>query len=302
MWIHRPSPFVFEKIPYRVHLHGICDTQEGSRSTHLGLVDARIQEICEDPYSAVIIPGDIEDEDRPSTRERRRSAFADRLEVPARDAEKHIAWLDRAIIPRYLKLAKNTKYGILGILAGHHWTQLSPAMNSVQYICRELERKSGRPVPYLGQMSAYVVLTFQMKGPRGAGRQALSKVVHVQHGEGGGQTKASTLNKLERTQRGFAADAYIRAHDCQIVGAKYAQLYPKAGDGEPTILSKNIAVLNLGSATMGYELSRGEPSYVEAKMMSPTAMGWGTMKFRVRRAHTFEDPSHNLICDIKVEI
>lgn len=298
MWIENVKPFVMDKVPFKFNLHGICDTQEGSKSTHLGIVDYRIKEICADPEAGVIIPGDIEDEDRPSTRVIREAAFAGRGEVKWRDAEKHMAWLDKAIIPRYAKL-NQTKYGILGILAGHHWTQLTPSLNSVEYICREIAKKTGRPCPYLGQMSAYLILTF-----RGQGNNSVRKVVHVQHGEGGG-TKAGSLNKIQKTMQGFEADAFIRAHDCQIVAAKYSQIYPKTqstATSVPQILSRNIAALNLGSATVGYELSQGDPSYVEAKMLQPTAMGWGELQFTVRRAHVWEDPLYNLIADIKVRI
>ncbi len=31
-------------------------------------------------------------------------------------------------------------------------------------------------------------------------------------------------------------------------------------------------------------------------------MGWGTIKFIVRKARQWEDPSANLTCDMKIEI
>lgn len=261
-----------------------------------------MEEICDDPNdSGVIIPGDIEDEDRPSTRAIRKAAFAERGEVIARDAEKHMAYLDKFVIPLLLPLQK-TKFGIMGVLAGHHWTQISPVLNSVQYICQEIGRLSKRKVPYLGEMSAFMDLRFKCQHDG----HGLRKVVHVQHGEGGGQTKSASLNKLDRTTQGFIADAYIRAHDCQIVASKFDQLYPKeqaVGDeSEPTILARHIAVLNLGSATRGYEVGKGSPSYVEAKMMRPSALGWGTLNFKLRKARSYEDPARNLKCEIGVTI
>lgn len=267
----------------------------------MDMVKMRVDEICKDPVdSGVIIPGDIEDEDRPSTRAIRKGAFAGREEVIYRDAEKHMAYLDKLVIPILLPLQK-TRFGIMGVLAGHHWTQLSPVLNSVQYICQELKRLSGRTVPYLGEMSAFMDLRFKC-----ANSVSLRRVVHVQHGEGGGQTKSASLNKLDRTSQGFIADAYIRAHDCQIVASKFDQLYPKElKDGEnvdPVLLAKHIAVLNLGSATRGYEIAKGPPSYIESKMMRPTAMGWGTLKFKIRKAWTWEDPQRNAKIEIKVEI
>ncbi len=227
----------FSRFPYEMHLHGLCDVQEGSRSTLTDMVEYWIEQILADPCdSAVIIPGDLEDEDRPSTRARRAAAFADRPEVPERDADKHMAWLDKMVIPRYVRLHQGTKFGIIGVLAGHHWTQLTPAMNSVQYICLQVQKQTGKPVRYWGEMSAFLTLHFRQKLASGFGTRGVMKVGHIQHGEGGGQTKGSSLAKMDRTAQGFYADFYIRGHDCQIVAAKYAQLRPKDFAGSRTLM------------------------------------------------------------------
>lgn len=290
----------FSKTPYQFNLHGLCDLQLGSESTSLSVIRSRIREICEDPVDCgIIIPGDIEDEDRPSTRILRKAAFAERPEVAYRDAQKHRTWLDHEVIPLLLPLQK-TKFGIMGILAGHHWTILSPVLNSVQYICQELTRLSGKKVNYMGEMSCFMDLRFHSQNGHN-----LRKVVHVQHGEGGGQTKSASLNKLDRTTQGFIADCYIRAHDCQIVASKFSQLYPKElrnPKAEPEMMARTISVLNLGAATRGYEMSKKSPSYVESGMMRPTEMGWGTLQFKLRRAWTWEDADRNLKAEIKVEI
>lgn len=266
----------------------------------MSMIRTRIKEIIDDPCdSGIIIPGDIEDEDRPSTRVIRKQAFAEREEVIYRDAQKHMAWLDKDIIPLLLPLQK-TKLGIMGILGGHHWTQLSPVLNSVQYICNELTRLSNRRVPYLGEMPAFMDLRF-----RGEGGRSIRKVGHIQHGEGGGQTKSASLNKLDRTAQGFEADFFIRAHDCQIVASKNQILYPKElkqASEQPEMLSKELVLLNLGAATRGYEMNRAHPSYIESKMMRPVALGWGTIKFKIRKALTWEDPDRNIKIEMKVEI
>jgi len=293
-----PSP------SYQFHLHGFSDLQIGSASSSPKIIRHRIEEICDDPVdSGVVILGDIEDEDRPSTRALRKSVFAGREEVIYRDADKHIAWLDKEIIPLLLPLQK-TKYGIMGVLAGHHWTQISPVLNSVQYICAQIGQISKRPVPYLGEMSAFMDIRFRLAKTAGPTGKGLRRVVHLQHGEGGGQTKSASLLKLDRTSQGFIADAYIRAHDCQIVAAKFDQLYPKEvhTGSEPDLLAKTIALLNLGSATRGYDFNKNPPSYIEAKMMRPTTMGWGHLEFHVRKARIYEDPNQNYRIDIRVTI
>jgi len=289
----------FQSQPYEFHLHGLCDLQIGNETTSLSTINHRINKILADPCdSGIIIPGDIEDEDRPSTRRIRRSAFADRSEVWYRDAQKHMAWLDKEVIPLLLPLQK-TKYGIMGIIAGHHWTQLSNVLNSVEYMCMELTRLSKKEVPYLGQMSSYMDLRFQT--PSGS----LQKMIHVEHGQGGGTTEASTVNKLLRTAKGSDADAFIRAHDCQVIAWKSPRMSPKRlkdPSQQPDMLSRTIPFLNLGSATRGYVMSRGEPSYVENAGLSPKTMGWGTMKFEIRKAFADEDSHRNLKCDIWIEI
>lgn len=285
--------------PYKMHLHGLSDLQMGSEDSSLRIIKQRVQEICEDPIdSGVVILGDIEDEDRPTTRERRKSAFADRPEVLERDAEKHIAWIDKFVIPELLPLQK-TKYGIMGVVAGHHWTKLTSDLNSVQYICNRLKELSKRDVPYLGEMSSFMDLRFHNKNGK-----SIRSVGHIQHGDGGGQTKGSTLAKLDRTSQGFIADWYMRAHDCQLVATKTDQLYPKQvqAGSEPDIMSRTIAFLNLGSATQGYNPSKTKTSYVEHGMMRPTTMGWGSLEISIRTAWVHEDPNSSLRTDYRITI
>lgn len=304
MW-HESYRIPFKSTPYEFHLHGFCDTQLGNDSTSIQTIRNRIREIIEDPYdSGIIIPGDIEDEDRPSTRSIRRAAFAEREEVIYRDAQKHMAWLDKEVIPLLLPLQK-TKYGIMGILAGHHWTQLSPVLNSVQYICQELTRLSGKKVPYMGIMSAFLDLTFYRDNGKDV-KQSIYLSGHIQHGEGGGQTKASALTKLDRAAQGFYADFYWRAHDTQLIATKTDQIRPqvkiKTINDEPHMLHRTIPYINCGAATRGYLMDKNHLSYIEDKMMRPTTLGWPTQKFKIRKAYKEEDPNQNLICEMKVEI
>jgi hypothetical protein len=233
---------------------------------------------------------------------------AERGEVVERDAMKHIAWLERKVIPLLMRLHKGTKYGIMGGVAGHHFTQLTeytdadgkkqPAINSVQYIYRRLAELSGKPCVYLGEMVSFIDLVFVHQRKQAGRGTSTRQVGLLQHGEGSG-----AANKLTRTAKGFEADFYIRGHDCKLIGTKEDQLYAKCtrDGGEPMILSRTKAMLNLGSATLGYEMTKGKPSYIEEKMMLPSTMGWGTLKFRVRLAKVPEDPNHNPRVDIKVE-
>lgn len=292
---------IADKYPYEFHIHGLSDLQLGSESCSVKFVKQKIEEILDDPVpSGVVILGDIEDEDRPSTRAIRHQAFAGRDEVVGRDAVKHMAWLDREVLPIILPLQK-TKFGIMGILAGHHWTQITPVLNSVQYICNNITAMSNRKVVYLGEMSAFMDLRISHRTGSG---QHFRRVIHVQHGEGGGQTKSASLLKLDRTSQGFIADAYIRAHDCQIVAAKTDQLFPQEVQRgkEPHLLSKTISFLNLGSATRGYDFNKNRPSYIESSMMRPTTMGWGYLSFLIHKSRKHEDPNQSYRIDSKITI
>ncbi len=300
------------KVPFNFALEFKGDWQLGSRSTCEWKIDDDIEETLERAKtmdSGILLLGDIEDEDRPSTRELRKKVGAERAEVVERDAEKHVRYIDSDIMPKLIKLHEGTKYGIMGGVAGHHWTFLPGGVevggkrvySSVEYMYARLEAATGKPCIYLGQMASFVDLRFQ-KARENSHALSCRSVGFIQHGEGGGATKGATVTKLERAAQGFDAQWYARGHDCQIVGTKTDQLYAREGKGDAqgSIGSRTKAMLNLGAATMGYEMGRGSPSYVESAMMRPTTMGWGTMLFRIRHAHTSEDANTNLKADIKL--
>lgn len=277
--------------------------QIGSESTSLKAIKHRIDEICSDPVdSGVVILGDLVDEDRPSTRTMRSAAFADRPEVISRDGQNHLSWIDKEVTPHLLPLQK-TKYGIMGVLAGHHFSQLTPSLNSAQYICNRIKEITKRPVPYLGEMSSFLDLRFRDYRGGDHGRSVRS-VGHLQHGEGGGQTKGSTIQRLERTAQGFDADWYMRAHDCQLVATKTDRLYPNRSQrgSEPKMMSKTIPMLNLGAATRGYEMNKEFLSYVEKAMFRPTTMGWGSLLFTIQKSRTYQDADQSYSVDIKILI
>lgn len=304
-----------DALPFQFALEFKGDWQLGSKSTCEWKIDDDIAETLERAKtmpSGILMLGDIEDEDRPSTRKIRKEISADRAEVAERDAEKHVAYLDSDVLPRLIQLHEGTKYGIMGGVAGHHWTFLPGGIevgkkrvySSVEYLFAKLEIITGKPCIYLGQMASFVDLRFVIGSRSNSNRanKSCRSVGFMQHGEGGGATKSATLTKLERAAQGFDAQWYARGHDCQIMGTKTDQLYAREGqvNNPGSIGSRTKAMLNLGAATMGYEFGRGNPSYVESAMMRPTTMGWGTMLFRVRLAHRSEDPGSNLRTDIKL--
>lgn len=319
MW-YEPFRFEFGTPVFQLDLAVIGDWQIGSSSCCLWKIDREIDELVERtkfyrehlPWAktAVMSVGDLGDEDRPSTRMARAAQAAERPEVAKRDAKKHVLFLESEILPRLLRLHEGTDYGLLGGVAGHHWTFLPGGeevagktyYTDVEYLYARLEKMTGKPCKYLGQMAAFVDFNFTRKMP------SCNKTVRdpgfVQHGEGGGQTKSSTVMRLDRTAKGFHADWFLRGHDCQLLATKTDQLAAREsrGNGEGGVVAKTKAFLNLGSQTMGYETTRGSPSYIEQGMMTPTTQGGGTMRFLVHRASEHEDPNGNLKVTHKIEI
>lgn len=299
MWAE-PFIFPFKKLPYDLNIEAIGDWQLGSSSCCEWKIDQHIDRIlyrAKKTPTGVLSVGDLEDEDRPSTRVMRAKIAAERKEVVKRDMDKHIMYLDKFLIPKLLRLHVGTEFGLLGGVAGHHWSQIAELSNSVEYIFRELEKRSGgKPVRYLGEMMSYLDFHFVGKD------EAARKIGLLQHGEGGG-SKTGTINRLEKSVKAFDADFFIRGHDCQLLATKVDQLtLPNLRTHDPAVGCRTRTLLNVGSATMGYEIGRGAPAYPEMSAMTPATMGWGTLEFQVRRALKQEDADLGLAVDVFARI
>lgn len=286
-----------KSIPKTYNIYFAGDLQIGSSSTDTVIVRNWVRKVCSDPNAIWCLLGDIEDDDRPTTRIIRKGAFSGRKEVLGNDAKKHRRWVDQEIVP-ILKPLVDAGRRCLGVLAGHHWYDLGE-QTSTQYICNALTAYGKVKVPYLGQMSAWV--RFIVKDNRGT---SIERLIHIQHGTGGGKAISSALNALVKTSQGFGADLYVRAHDCTLVTGKYDILQPiRPRSGSPERLtSKTVTLMNIGAATRGYELSKGDPSYVEMGMMNPRTLGWGIAHLTMFRQSRVYDPQCNSTVNITVEI
>ena len=275
-----------------IRIHAAADFQitpqsltSNNSQCDIRMVKSWIKDTVSDKDGIAVILGDCTDDDRPSTRNIRRAAFADRerREVMTNDAIRFAKWLDDEIIPLFLPLGE-MPLGFMGMLAGHHWYDLE-SMTSAQYICMELSKKSKRPFPYLGEMSAWVWLKF-----KGAANTAILRLIHVQHGVGSSQAVGSALKKLEKARLSFDGDAFIRAHDTAREAAKIDVIGPRYNPGhEPKLKHRTIPLLNIGSATRSYTLTKDKPTYSEQAMMRPNSMGWGTLIADVERVSKSED-------------
>jgi len=288
-WVHNRT--LEYSGPTKFNIYFGADFQLGSDSTDKAVIKRWVREVLDDPNGLWCILGDIEDDDRPSTRAIRRGAFAERREVQTADAKKHILYIEHEVIPLLAPLTQS-RLGSLGVLAGHHWYDLGE-LNSTQYICNRLSTMGRKQkVPYLGQMSAWVHLGFHDSRYYSKTQGARVRKIHIQHGVGGAKTIAGALNSLERTSKGFVADAYVRAHDCTLVAGKYDRLDTRMGD-TPGLIHKTVTLMNVGSATRGYEMTLDNPSYPEMGMMNPRTLGWGVLECYVHRELKCIDQSQN---------
>ena len=265
-------------------LYNLADLQIGSSGFFLPMLKRWIERIVADPDSLWCLLGDITDDDRPTTRQRKKQAFSDRDEVLKSAVRDHLGWIDNKVVPL---LAPLTKRPCLGILAGHHWMSISQNWNSAQYICHKLSRLGGHKVPYLGEMSAWVRLHFVPKRKEMSGH-SFDRMIHIQHGVGGSQAVGSALKKLEKARAHFEADAFIRAHDCKLEATKVNTVGASRRKGSHQVIARVVPLLNTGSATRGYLMTKKQPAYPEDGMMAPNAMGWGTLEMEVPREFSWE--------------
>ena len=302
-WIHDVPPIEFDGNA-RFTVYGTGDWQLGSKSASGGYVKSWISRVSKDPNGIVGFFGDLQDCDRPTTRSIKRAAFSERTEVLLEESEHRIRIIEKEIIPLIRPLAE-MRLPMLGMLAGHHYQDLYTEVDnrlekqtSMAYICKRLTELTGREVPYLGIMSAWVNLYFRKTGIK----VTVKKTFHIQHGTGGGAGIAYALNRLQKTAQGFYADAYIRAHDCQQVSARICVAHPAGSGKKARVKHREIVLLNIGSATTTPIITRGDPDYAENGMMNPLPRGWGKVHIDLRKASRLDDQNQSFYGSMHVEL
>jgi len=145
-----------------------------------------------------IITGDITDEDRPSTRDRRQEMFKDRVEAYIQEDSDYIDRLYKRVVPRLEFLNKNN---CIGIIDGDHYRLFSDGRTSTEVIAMALG------VPYLGSGQAIVRLCFKM--------QNTSRVfnIHIRHGRGYCATTGGKINANKRFVDSWEGiDLFVKGH------------------------------------------------------------------------------------------
>lgn len=145
-----------------------------------------------------IFVGDIIDDDRPSTRDRRKMMFFDRNEAYKAEDEMYLKWMINNIIPRLKFL---TPDNCLGILDGDHYRVFSNGVTSTEVICKALQ------VPYLGSGQAIIRLIFQLK------HSSRLFVIHARHGRGFQSTIGGKINANQKFVNAWEGiDLFIKGH------------------------------------------------------------------------------------------
>lgn len=175
----------------------------------------------------------------------------------------------------YEKALKGSEGRWLGLLEGHHYSQLRDGTTTDQYLANKLKTR------FLGTC-AYVRLIFSgSKTKRG------NVTIWCHHGVGSGRIGAP-LNKLELLPAYWDADIYLMGHQSKKVAAPLDQIRPLwKGSGEPRLTHRTILIAGTGGFSRAYLAGHrqgGTPrgGYVEKGMMSPVALGGVVVKVRPR--------------------
>jgi len=245
----------------------ISDTHQDAEFFRADLLREFIKEQSRDKNSVWIHTGDLPDADRPSTRMMKRLMYADRTEAFEQEDKKNIAWLERSIIPAYQKITESC----LGILDGDHYLVFANGTTSGQYISKRLR------VPYLGERSAFVNLSFMSQSMTGG----LQYVIHARHGKGSAPTGGGDMNALVRQEVGYQADLHLGGHshkeNCHPVRVDYVN---SAG----AIRSKIAWYMRGGSFLDGFPQSP-KKTYAYRKEYSPLPCGWGEVELTIGRIY-----------------
>lgn len=179
----------------------------------------------------------------------------------------------------YEKFLKPTKGRWLGLLEGHHFTQLKTGETTDQRLCQLLNAR------FLGT-SAYIRLLFKQSSMSG------NVVLWAHHGCGGGQTAGAPLNKLEKAfSRWEGADVFFMGHTTKAPADRIPRPYPRwHGHSAPDLVHRDVLLVNTGGFSKSYIVSsiqgrtpRG--GYAEKGMMQPSSIGAPLVMIRPQRSY-----------------
>jgi hypothetical protein len=245
----RPAPYM---------LMPIGDIQWSGKSgpTALDLLKRRI-DLGTKLNARYIGLGDYIDAFSPSNRQRIRSAALydtalDVIDEKAMDLVQEI----------YDLVLKYTKGKWVGLLSGHHFTELRNGDTTDMRLSEMLD------APFLGTC-AYGRIVFQGMG---------EITLWAHHGCGGGMKASAPVTKLENLVPYWDADIFMVGHMTKLATAPVNRVYASWRGDVPHLLHRKICLVGCGGFSKGFiERSRQgripAGSYVEQRMLNPTTLG-----------------------------
>ncbi len=191
--------FLIHKTPVEFSIVPIGDIHFNSMTFDEELWDSFLNRIKEIPNPLFILLGDITDDDRPSTRDRRTIMYNDRLEAYKQEDKQHLENLVKKVIPRLSFLNKNN---CLGVIDGDHYRVYSNGVTSNEVICKALG------IPYLGDGQAIIRLVFTLY------KSCIKTFnIHVRHGRGFNITTGAKINANKRFVDAWEGiDLFVKGH------------------------------------------------------------------------------------------
>ena len=169
-------------------------------------------------------------------------------------------------------LLKPTRGKWIGLLTGHHWWRFPDGSTTESRLAENLRTRE------LGT-SALINIPMSANGAKA------TATIWAHHGTGGGITEASGFNRLAHMTKAFYAHAYLMGH-VHKTGVMPIPFIDYRDGRDRSI--KRFMVLT-GGCLKGYIVGRrdefGHPhgSYVEEKMLPPTALGFPVLTFKPRK-------------------
>jgi hypothetical protein len=158
----------------------------------------------------------------------------------------------------------------LSILSGHHLWEYEDGTNTDSRLAEALDCAYVGDTVYVNALLPHL--------PNHRGRPSFT--LWAWHGQGGGQTIAYPLNKLEKKVGDHDADIYMMGHTHKAEAVKKPRLGIVGGErgGQPRITHRDKVLVSTGSFLRGYtqgSRAGGLPAggYVEKAGMSPVALG-----------------------------
>lgn len=166
----------------------------------------------------------------------------------------------------YETALKPTKGRWLGLLEGHHFTQLKAGDTTDQRLCQLLDTQ------FLGT-TAFIRLRFSF------GKVSQGEItILATHGCGSGQTPAAPLTKLTSWANYWDANVFIIGHMTKMASAPINRVFASWHGKTPHLYHKKIMLVGAGGFAKGYierskqgQVPRG--GYVEQGMMNPATLG-----------------------------